>query len=267
MNKKQITKEQKKILLKVENGLREALKIKMSGYKRETTYMPFTEAIIGKKNTAIYSFGISIATWFGQNSKGGYEEIARILAEAAGKEVITQYHIPFNISKDTSNKIYEIYQNIRKEKSEFIIDNLAGQIESFAMKAEGIHEDKVVDVYIKDKDNNLLFIDITSPKSNMKESGALKLKLMNWLALGYANYKYTSVSAIIGLPYNPYHPKPYNRFSTQIFDKDKDILIQEKLWNSIAGFDVYDDLMKIVIKVGNENQKKMIAKIDKISGD
>ena len=258
-------KDKKKILSKVEKGLKLALKKKMDGYKRETTYMPFAEAILGKKNTAIYSFGISITTWFGQNRKGGYEEIARILGEAAGKEVQTQYHIPFNISKDTSSKIYGLYQNIRKGIKNPDVVDLSKEIKSFASKAEGFNEDKVVDVYIKDKNNNLLFIDISSPKANMKESGALKLKLMNWLALGYANYEYNSISAIIGFPYNPYHPKPYSRFSTEIFDKDNDILVQEKLWKAIAGFDVYDDLIKIVQKVGNQNQEEMLNKINKLS--
>ena len=145
------------------------------------------------------------------------------------------------------------------------VDDLSKKIESFAEKGEGTHEDKVVDVFIKDKENNLIFIDISSPKSNMKEAGALKLKLMNWLALGYANYEYNSISAIIGFPYNPYHPKPYSRFSTQIFDKDKDILIQEKFWDTIAGFKIYDDLIKTVQKVGDKNQKKMLEKISNLS--
>ena len=258
-------KNKKKIISAVEKGLKIALENKMSTYKRETKYMPFMDGIFGKKNTAIYSFGISIATWFGQNTKGGYEEIARILGEAAGKEVKTQYHIPYNINKTTSNKIYDLYQNIRKKKLNPDVDDLSKKIESFAEKGEGTHEDKVVDVFIKDKENNLIFIDISSPKSNMKEAGALKLKLMNWLALGYANYEYNSISAIIGFPYNPYHPKPYSRFSTQIFDKDKDILIQEKFWDTIAGFKIYDDLIKTVQKVGDKNQKKMLKKISNLS--
>jgi hypothetical protein len=260
-------KNKKSIITKVEKGLKLALENKMNSYKRETTYMPFMEGIFGKKNTAIYSFGISIATWFGQNTKGGYEEIARILGEAAGKEVQTQYHIPYNINKSTSNKIYELYQNIRKKKLNPDVGDLSEKIKSFAEKGEGLHEDKVVDVFIKDKKKNLMFIDISSPKSNMKEAGALKLKLMNWLALGFANYEYNTISAIIGFPYNPYHPKPYSRFSTQIFDKEKDILIQEKFWNAIAGFDVYDDLIRTVNKVGDQNQKKMLEKVSAIIKD
>ena len=258
-------KNKKKILSLVEKGLKTALKNKMNSYNRETKYMPFVEAIIGKKNTAIYSFGISIATWLGQNTKGGYEEIARILGEAAGKKVITQYRIPYNISKETSHKIYDLYQNIRKKKLSPNVDDLSNQIKSFAKKGEGTHEDAVVDVFIKDKSNNITFIDITSPKSNMKESGALKLKLMNWLALGFANYDYKTISAIIGFPYNPYHPKPYVRFSTEIFDKDRDILIQEKFWNTVAGVDIYDDLINIVKKVGEKNQPNIIKKINELS--
>ena len=70
-------KEKEKILSKVEKGLEVALKNKMDRYERETTYMPFAEAILGEKNTAIYSFGISITTWFGQNRKGGYTRIIK----------------------------------------------------------------------------------------------------------------------------------------------------------------------------------------------
>ena len=257
-------KDHEKVLLKVEEGIKEALKNKLYNYKRETNYMPFQNAILGKTNCAIYSFGISISTWLGQNRKGGYEEIARILAETAGSKVITQYEIPFSITKSTENKIYDIYKSIRKGETKPTTKKLAKRIKSFAKQKKGIHEDRVVDVFIRDKEDNLYFIDISSPKSNMKESYALKLKLLNWLALGYANYKAKTINAFIGLPYNPYHPKPYDRFSTKIFDRESDIFVQEKLWNTFAGFDVYDDLIRIVEKVGQENMVLLKQKVSEL---
>ena len=52
------------------------------------------------------------------------------------------------------------------------------EIKKFAKGKEGIHQDSVVDVFIKDKDKNLFIFDISSPKSNMKEAKSLKLKIM-----------------------------------------------------------------------------------------
>jgi type II restriction enzyme len=259
---KEINKEDL-ILKKVEDGLRIALRNKLKSYDRETSYMPFQEAILGKKNTSIYSFGISISTWLGQNRKGGYEEITRILAEASGSEVHLQYKIPYSISKNTENKIYEIYTSIKRGETSPNADTLAKQIKKFTKLKKGIHQDSIVDVFIKDKDENLFFIDISSPKSNMKEAAALKLKILNWTAIGYANYKNAkSINAFIALPYNPYHPKDYSRFSTKIFDKSKDILVQDNFWDKIAGFKVYDKLIDTIQKVGSENMEDLLKKVD-----
>ena len=254
--------EEETILKEIEDGLRLALKNKLQSYSRETSYMPFQEAILGKKNTAIYSFGISISTWLGQNLKG-YEGIAKILAKAVGSEVHLQYKIPYSITKDTEKKIYEIYTSILRGEISPDANTLAKQIKKFAKGKEGIHQDSVVDVFIKDKDKNLFIFDISSPKSNMKEAKSLKLKIMNWTALGYANFKNVkSIYAFIALPYNPYHPKEYARFSTKIFDKSRDILVQDKFWDKIAGFKVYDKLIQTIQKVGTENMEDLLKKVD-----
>ena len=161
--------EEETILKEIEDGLRLALKNKLQSYSRETSYMPFQEAILGKKNTAIYSFGISISTWLGQNLKG-YEGIAKILAKAVGSEVHLQYKIPYSITKDTEKKIYEIYTSILRGEISPDANTLAKQIKKFAKGKEGIHQDSVVDVFIKDKDKHLFIFDISSPNSNMKEA-------------------------------------------------------------------------------------------------
>ena len=265
---KGLKKKREKILKKVESGIRAALKNKLSSYNRETSYMPFVQAILGRKNTSIYSFGISIATWLGQNRKGGYEEIARILAQAAGSRVEIQYEIPFSISDETEKKIYEIYTSIKRGETSPDANKISENIKSFTKSKEGLHQDRIVDVFIEDKDKNLFFIDISSPKSNMKEAAALKLKLLNWTAIGFANYKEAkSINAFIALPYNPYHPGEYARFSTKIFDKSKDILIQEKFWDKIAGFEIYNQLIETIQKVGSENMEEVLKKIDKLKTD
>jgi len=260
MNKK----DKLKVLKTIEQGFDLAWKKKLKNYSRESKYMPFMDALIGKKRVAEYSFAISLATWFGQNSGGGYETITKILAEAAGSEVETQYEIPYSINQKTSNKVNEFYRKIRKKEISPDMLEIEKKIQKFSKKMKGLHEDKIVDVFIRDKDNNIYFIDITSPKSNMKEAAALKLKLMNWLAIAYANYEFSKVYAFVAFPYNPYHPNPYTRFSTDIFDKNRDIKFQENFWNLIAGFDVYEDLLKIINKVCKEYEKEIKNIFDKI---
>ena len=174
-----------------------------------------------------------------------------------------QYKIPYSITKDTEKKIYEIYTSILRGEISPDANTLAKQIKKFAKGKEGIHQDSVVDVFIKDKDKNLFIFDISSPKSNMKEAKSLKLKIMNWTALGYANFKNVkSIYAFIALPYNPYNPKEYARFSTKIFDKSRDILVQDKFWDKIAGFKVYDKLIQTIQKVGSENMEDLLKKVD-----
>ena len=249
----------------IEKKFNEALQIKISRYKRETKYMPFMDAILGKENTRLYSFGISMATWMGQSSNSGYETIAKILAESAGSKVYTQYEIPYTLTKETDSKIYDFYMSIRSRKMVPKSDQLQKEIKKFAQSVEGIDNDRIVDVFIIDKDNNHYFIDITSPKSNMKEASSLKLKLMRWTAIGLSGYKAKKVYAFVAFPYNPNHPKPYKRFSTDIFDENNDILIQENFWNKISGFEVYDELIKIINKVGKKNVKAIKSKIEKLS--
>jgi hypothetical protein len=206
-----------------------------------------------------------MATWMGQSTNSGYETIARILAESAGSTVHTQYEIPYTLTKETDAKIYDLFESIRSKQMSPRSEHLQEKIREFAKGANGYDNDRVVDVFIKDKDNNHYFIDITSPKSNMKEAGALKLKLMRWTAIGLSSYKANKVYAFVAFPYNPNYPEPYKRFSTSIFDEKKDILIQENFWNKISGFEVYDDLLKIINKVGKKNMKAMKAKIKQLS--
>ena len=253
------------VLKKLENGFDEALENKIKNYNRETNYMPFLESIFSKKNTNIYSLGISLATWLGMSSGGGYEEISKILSVSAGNKAITQYKINKTLTKQTDAKIHEMWQSIKKNEIDSNPENILSELKSFVKGCDGVDSDRVVDVFITDKDNNITFIDITSPKSNMKESAALKLKLMRWQALGLAHYKAKKVRAVVALPYNPYHPKPYKRFSSIILVKDKDVLVQEKFWNHIAELEIYEDLLKIISKVGKKHMSKMNLLVDKIS--
>ena len=262
MNRKKLTSKQIKVLQKVKKYLQEVMEKKLLKYKPETSYMPFQKAIVGERYRGIFSFVHSVSTTFGMSL---WEQFAETLGKAAGMKVQRQYDIPYSISSDTDIKINSLLKKIKRKEIECNTLELNKLIKDFSEPGPaGIKdEDKRVDVFIQDKEKNIYFIDITSPKPNIKEFGAMKLKLMRWTAIGYANYEAKSVNAILCMPYNPSYPKPYKRFSGDITcDFNNDIKIQNDFWDTVAGFPIYDELVNVFEIVGKKIRTKLENKMD-----
>ena len=67
------------------------------------------------------------------------------------------------------------------------------------------------------------------------------------------------------MPFNPYEPQSYKRFSgIERFDYKKDLKIGKDFWNSIAGFDVYKHLIDIYKNIGNRNRKQIVEKFENL---
>jgi hypothetical protein len=251
-----------KILQRVKKHLLKVMEEKLVNYSPETDYMPFQKAITGERYRAIFSFVHSISTTFGMSL---WEQFAEILGKEAGMKVTRQYDIPFSISNKTDIEINKILKKIKRKEIKCDTIEINKLIKKFAEPGPlGISdEDKRVDVFIEDKDKNIFFIDITSPKPNIKEFGAMKLKLMRWTAIGYANYNTKNVRALLCMPYNPSHPKPYKRFSGDITcDFINDIKVQNEFWDTVAGFQIYEDLVNVFKLVGKKIRSKLEDKIN-----
>ena len=76
---------------------------------------------------------------------------------------------------------------------------------------------------------------------------------MEWTAAELARDSEAAVNTIIGIPYNPYEPKPYERWTLKgMLDLQHDILIAEDLWNFIGGEGTYAELLKAFEDAGIE---------------
>ena len=261
MKKNKLNKKQIEVLQKVKKHLLKVMEAKLLNYSPETSYMPFQKAIMGERYRAIYSFVHSVSTTFGMSL---WEQFAETLGKESGMKVRRQYDIPFSISDNTDMEINSILKKIKRKEMVCNTIEINKLIKQFAEPGlAGIKdEDKRVDVFIEDKNKNLYFIDITSPKPNIKEFAAMKLKLMRWTAIGYANYKAKSVQALLCMPYNPGFPKPYKRFGGDITcDFSNDIKIQNDFWDTVAGFPVYDGLVGVFEIVGKKIRNKLEEKM------
>ncbi|GAH98375.1 unnamed protein product [marine sediment metagenome] len=116
-----------------------------------------------------------------------------------------------------------------------------------------VDPDSVVDLFVNIEGTENYF-DITSAKPNMKEFVALKLKLLRWTALRLSQDKNAKVFTRLAIPYNPYQPEPYERWTLKgLYDLENgEVLVGEEFWNFIASDNIYDELLDIFQEVGKE---------------
>jgi len=213
--------------------------------------MPFHYRLLGKDRYAMFSFIQSINTTFGMSI---WEQVAVILAKGGGNYAKRQYKLVGEIDNDTENLINEIYYKLRKGE---IVSNKIDEIKQIREKIKKgkgkIDPDSVVDLFVKIK-NEENYFDITSAKPNMKEFVALKLKLLRWTGLRLSQDKGIKVFTRLAIPYNPYHPEPYERWTLKgLYDlKNNEILVGKEFWNFVASDNIYEELLDVFQEVGEE---------------
>jgi len=238
--------------------LRKVILSKLYKYKAETDYSPFFEAIFSKERVITSSLIHSFYTSFGISL---YEQIAVILARGAGYIAKRQDILFGEIDQKTEELIHSIHNKLRKgetpdkgRETELIRDSI--------QPGKAVKDpDSVVDLYIRKPEGEEYYFDITSPKPNKKEFVELKRKLLRWVALRLSQNKNAKINTRVAMPYNPYHPKPYSRWTSGTMYDTSELLVGKDFWNFVAGEDVYDELIRVFVEVGKELRDK-IRKID-----
>lgn len=232
---------------------------KLKPYESETDYMPFHYRLLGKDRYAMFSFIQSMNTTFGMSI---WEQVAVILAKGAGYQAERQYKLLGEIDEDTEKLISEIHYKLRKSE---IPANKISEIDQIRRKIKQgqtkLDPDSIVDLFVKigNKEN---YFDITSVKPNMKEFSALKLKLLRWTGLRLSQNKKAEVFTRLSIPYNPYHPHPYKRWTLKgLYDLENgEILVGEEFWNFVANNTIYEELLDIFHEVGERLKNKIDKK-------
>jgi len=229
---------------------------KLENYSPETSYMPFHEALLGKDWVKIFSILQSLNTTLGMSI---WEQIAVLLAQGAGYQAKRQYKLLGCIDKSTNDLITKIHDELREEKRKpdkereiAEIRNSVKTCSELGIKPQ-VHPDSTVDVFIKTTNGIEYYIDITTVKPNKKEFVALKRKLLTWTALRLSQDKRANVFTAVAIPYNPYHPHPYDRWTLgNLYDmKKKEILVGKDFWDLVGGKEgVYEELLEVFQQAG-----------------
>lgn len=234
---------------------------KLRTYQPETVHMPFHHRLLGKDRCAMFSFIQSMNTTFGMSI---WEQVAVILAKGVGNFAERQYKLLGEVNSETEKLISEVHYKLRKGEIATSKMDEVEQIRKEIRKGQAkVDPDSIVDLFVKIKDTENYF-DITSAKPNMKEFVALKLKLLRWTALRLSQNKNIQIFTRLAIPYNPYHPEPYERWTLKgLYDLEKgEILIGEEFWNFVASGNIYGELLDVFQRVGEELREEIDEKFE-----
>ena len=213
--------------------------------------MPFHYRLLGKDRMALFSFIQSLNTTFGTSI---YEPVAIALAENKFKITKAQAKPHNEISQEAHQQIQFIMDKIITAECEPDKDAEIEKIRNLCTSGK-FNKVKLtkVDIWLESFDDELYLIDLKTVKPNIGEFKGFKRTLLEWAAAEMSKNPQVKINTIIGIPYNPYEPEPYNRWTMKgMFDLPKEILVAEELWEFFGGEGTYTDLLDCFEIVGIE---------------
>src|SRR3989338_3480925 len=235
----------------VEEVLKASLRNKFQNYKPEPASMPFHTRLLGKDRLALYSFIHSLNTNFGTSI---FEPVGLALAQKNFKTASSQAIAGEHISSGAQSAIQKIIDGLTtattapdKTDEIEIIRKVCQQGAMIKVKPTRI------DLMMESKDNEYFLFDIKTAKPNSGGFKEFKRTLLEWVAVFLANNPKAKINTLIAIPYNPYEPEPYNRWTMRgMLDLDKELVVASEFWDFLSGKDTYKDLLDCFERVGIE---------------
>ena len=244
--------------------IRQILKNKILKKNKEPDSKPFHERLIGKERLMLFSFIQGLNTSFGS---GIFESVAVILAKSKFSRVEKQAAAGNFISAESFKVIQDIITSLTNASGS--LPNKTVEIERIREVSQTGNLIKVnptkVDVYLETFDNELFLIDFKTVKPNVGDFIKFKRMLLEWVATTFAANPDAKVNTLIAIPYNPYDPKPYNRWTMRgMLDLEHEIKVAEEIWDFLGGEGAYQDLLDIFERVGIELRSEIDDFFDKL---
>lgn len=230
----------------IKNSIRQKLKT----YKPETKEMPFHYRLLGKDRMALFSFIHSLNTTFGISI---FEPVAQALASSKFIKAEKQYPVGDKISEKAQNEIQHIINSLSKG----ISVNKNKEIERIREVASigKMNEIKTVkaDLFLIAKNNSIFLFDLKTAKPNISNFKDFKRTLLEWVAIYLVNNPDSDINSLIAIPYNPYYPKPYERWTMKgMIDIEKELLVADEFWDFLGGYGSYNEVLTCFEKAGIE---------------
>ncbi len=204
---------------------------------------------------ALFSFLHSLNTTFGTSI---YEPVAKELAKPIFKQAHTQYKLGNIIAQEAQNEIQKIMNDLSIDGEV----NKASETERLRKVAQLGNQNKLksvkVDLFLLSKDDEVFMFDLKTVKPNIGDFISYKRNMLEWLAIYFYDHPAAKANSLIAIPYNPYEPKPYARWTMKgMLDLVEEVKVAEEFWDFVGGKGAYVDLLDCFEKAGIELRPEM----------
>lgn len=235
----------------VELVLKNSLRRKFQNYNPEPASMPFHTRLLGKDRLALYSFIHSLSTNFGTAI---FEPVAVVLAMNNFKDAKSHIKSGQNISEGALFEIQKIMNNLETAVSS---PNKLDEIESIRQVCQTGQMRQVkptrVDLFLETYSKESYLFDIKTAKPNVGGFKEFKRTLLEWVASTLVSNPNAKVNTLIAIPYNPYEPQPYTRWTMRgMLDLEQELMVGDEFWDFLGGKGAYQDLLGCFERVGIE---------------
>ena len=242
----------------IEATLRNSLRNKFKNYQPEPASMPFHTRLLGKDRMALFSFIHSLNTNFGTTI---FEPVALALAATTFKEAKAQASAGTQISESSQRVIQNIMDDLTITNRQ---PNKHQEIEAIRKVCQTGNMKKIkltkIDIWLQGHDNQLYLFDIKTAKPNKGAFKEFKRTLLEWTASVLAENPQANINTLIAIPYNPYEPKPYSRWTMAgMLDLQNELKVADEFWDFLGGKGAYLQLLDIFERVGIELRPEIDA--------
>lgn len=242
-----LTKDQMK---KIENTIKDSLRKKFQTYNPETINMPFHYRLLGRDRMALFSFIHSLNTTFGTSI---FEPVAESLASLNFNIAQKQYVVGDTISDQAQSEIQRIMNDLTIGKN----PNKEEEIERIRKVCNKGTMNKLktvkVDLFVQSPDGTAHLFDLKTAKPNISNFKDFKRTLLEWVAIFLSQKPNAKVNSYIAIPYNPYEPKPYERWTLKgMLDLNNELKVAEEFWDFLGNDGTYSEILNCFERTGIE---------------
>lgn len=247
---------------RIEDVLRSSLRHKLANYQPEPNNMPFHTRLLGKDRLALFSFIHSLNTNFGTTI---FEPVAVELSRPRFKNATRQATAGTRMSQQAQAEIQRIMDSLTTAESEPNKPEEIERIRRVCQKGEMVTvKPTKVDLAMESSTGELFLFDIKTAKPNAGGFKEFKRTLLEWVATTLADDPNAKVNTTVAIPYNPYAPHPYRRWTIRgMLDLKHELMVAKEFWDFLGGDDTFDALLDVFERVGIELRPEIDSAFEK----
>ncbi|MDR1497213.1 MAG: TdeIII family type II restriction endonuclease [Puniceicoccales bacterium] len=238
----------------IKDVIKKSLRSKLQNYKPQSNEMPFHFRLLGRDRMALFSFIQSLNTTFGTSI---FEPIAIALASPRFAKVTAQYVVGSTIFDNCQRQVTNIINGLTINPKSDKANELILLKSALSGKTNKLKPAKV-DLFLETAEGEQYLFDLKTAKPNKGDFQKYKQTLLEWAGIAYTKDKNAKVNTLIAIPYNPYEPQPYQRWTMAgMLDLQNELMVADDFWDFLGGVGTYQELLECFEQAGIELRPEM----------